>query len=156
MIFHTMKYIGNDSELQSLYNTHFGLSAGDAGFWSDYASSPVFPINEEPESEDFYVVYNYRDTFEPNAWWHLTTDVRLTINSNNVKLIEDVSKRLREIFKDYEFAARRMNTWLGGEGLQDYIVNWTRYHSGQLVKAREQEDGIHQRDIRILVNATEC
>ena len=156
MIFHTMKYIGADSGLQSLYNDHFGYVSGDAGFWADYATSPVFPANEEPEAADFYLVYNYRDSFDVEAWWHLTTDLRLTINSNNIGLIEDVSKRLREMFKDYEFAAQRMNVWMGSAGLEGYIVNWTRYHTGMLVEAREQENGIHQREMRVLINATEC
>lgn len=156
MIFHLMKYIGNNSDLQSLYNTHFGLQAGDAGYWSDYTDSPIFPVNEEPEADDFYIVYNYRDMFDDEAWWHLTTDARLTINCNNVKLVEEVSKQLRVMFKDYEFAAQRMNKWMGQAGLQDYIVNWTKYQTGQLVQPREQENGIHQRTLRIIVNATEC
>lgn len=156
MIFHTMKYIGNDSELQTIYNTHFGYTSGDPLYWSDYASSPIFPIDEQPEADDFYVLYNYRETFADNAWWHLTTDIRLTINVNDVGVIELFSKRLRDIFKDYEFAAKRMNTWLGQNSLQDYIVNWTMYHSGGIIEGREQENGIHSRDVRILINSTEC
>jgi hypothetical protein len=155
-VFTLLNAIGSSTVLQELHNEHFGLSAGDAEFWSDYNSSPVFPVSEQPESNNFYITYNYKDSMPFETWWHLNTEVQLTVSTNNIKLMENVFAELRKSYSDYEYAAARLNLHSRLNMTEAPSINWIQYKEGQPYNPSSQENGVIRRIAIIRLNSVVC
>jgi hypothetical protein len=155
-VFTLLNSLGDNEVLQGLYNDHFGFSVGDVEFWADYDSSPVFPVSEQPESDNFYITYNYRDFFPDGTWWHLNTEIQITLYCNNIKLMENVFAEVRKSYSDYEYAAQRLNTYSRLNMSEAPSVNWIQYKDGQPYKSNRQENGVMSRTSVIRLNSSVC
>jgi hypothetical protein len=155
-VFTLLNSLGDNEALQGLYNEHFGFSVGDDNFWADYNSSPIFPVSEQPESDNFYITYNYRDFFPDGTWWHLNTEVQLNVSSNNIKLMENVFSEIRKSYSDYEYAAQRLNNYSRANMSEAPLANWIQYKDGHPYKPSSQENGVMNRICVIRLNSSVC
>lgn len=154
--FKIIKYIADLTDLQDLHNDHFGLSVGDDGYWEDFASSPIYPVSEQPESDKFYITYNFADDFDFGTWWHLDTSMVLYVFVNDLMLISDVTDTLRSELSDVNYAADRINQWGVDNNIEGPMINWTTYLGAEAIAPQEQENGVYGRSIELLVNSTVC
>lgn len=155
-VFGLMNYIGSIQGLQDAYNTHFNLSPGDDTHWSDYSDSPIFPVNEQPESDKFYILYNFAEGHPPNGWWNVEYTVAMKVHTNNIKLLNDVTKILRQELGDYNFAAERVGNWMAANNVDSQPVNYIRYNGSDFVDAQEQENGVYSVILTFNLNVVDC
>ena len=155
-VFGLAQYIASLEELQALHNDHFGYVSGDTLFWSDYSNSPIFPIDEQPESDNFYMLYNFAESHKKEVWWHVDTVFSLYVASNNVKLIADATRVIRKAVGDYHYATKRIMDWAVVNSIDMQPLNWIRFDDADMIIPQEQENGIKGRILTIRFNYTDC
>lgn len=151
-----VKFLGDSTALQDLYNNHFGYTSGDPLFWEDYASSPIFPVNEQPESDKFYILYNFADSMPSGEWWHLDTTLMVYVASNNINLLGEFGVELIKLIGDYEFAADRINQWAADNNVEGPHVNYMGYGMSDPITPQEQENGVYSRLFELTLNSVVC
>lgn len=155
-VYSLINYLGSLEELRDVFNGNFNFSIGDAEYWEDYATSPIFPVSEQPESDNFYILYNFSESHEQDSWWHVEASMSIYVASNKVHVIEEASSIIRKALSDYEFAASRVNAWASGESLTYSPINWIRFLSAGPIMSESQENGVYGRVINIQFNYTDC
>ena len=151
-----MKYIGDLTTLQDLYNNHFGYTVSDTAYWADYASSPIFPVNEQPESDKFYIIYNFADSMPRGEWWHVDTTLMMYVVANDIALLGEFGVELVKELGDYEFAAGRINQWSADNNVEGPHINYIGYGVSDPISPQEQENGVYSRLFELRVNSVVC
>lgn len=155
-VFGLMHYLGDLEELRDLYNNHYGLNVGDTGHWLDYYSSPIFPVQEQPESDDFYILYNFAESHMPEKWWYVDATLSIYVASNSIELISNISRVIRRELGEYEGSVRRVMSWASANSVDMPSLNWIRYANSDSIMSQSQENGVYGQIITLNLNYVDC
>jgi hypothetical protein len=158
MIYEINKWLFSHPELCELYNEHYGYVSGDEGYWESWDDSPVFPWNEQPESDKFYVVWSTKERRTMGHFWETKVYFDFMVYSNNIKLLNDSVKKMIYIAGRHEESVRPFQAWLAQSGISDMSLSVEDMHfeSSTDIVTQEQENGVYGKAMRFCVLAHDC
>lgn len=158
MIYEFNKWLFSRSEVYTPHNDFYELSSGDTKYWDDWLSSPVFPWGEQPESEDFYIVYQTREQGSEYRFWETKVYIDYFLYCNNIKLIEDTYKAMKKMAGKNEYSVRKFDQWLldNNEVIDSYTVQDMYFDMSTDTLPQEQEAGVFGKAIRFCVKLHDC
>lgn len=158
MIYEFNKWLFSRSEVYTPYNTFFGLSSGDAAYWGDWDSSPVFPWGEQPESDRFYIVYQSREQGHESRFWETKVYIDYFVYSTNIKLIEDTIKAMMKTAGQNEYSVIEFDKWAlaNNESIDGFTIQDMYFDMSTDTRPQEQEAGVFGKAVRFCVKLHDC
>lgn len=158
MIYEFNKWLFSRPEIYTPYNDYYGLSSGNTGYWDSWASSPVFPWGEQPEADDFYIVYQTREEGHDYHFWETKVYVDYFLYANNIKLIDDTFKAMIKKAGHNEYSVIEFDKWqlANNESIDGYTVQDMYFDMATDTRPQEQENGVFGKAMRFCIKLHDC
>lgn len=126
--------------------------------WTD---APVYPINEQPESEAPYIVYTWVTKPDPVLWQVSSDEITFYLWDHDTYRMMQLESALRSYLGREDMTAEAINQWANAQGDPEtttggVLIKSVRYGGSTQIFTQTQESGVFGKGMTFKVDYINC